>query len=110
MADIGRMDHPLEDDEVFLDPAEKETYSFDFPIPDGVRYLQLYTSIACERKKGSKKKIRSPPVTPEGSEPVAKPADGDGDYYRWDLTTLIDLEAELDRAGSVVEKRRASND
>jgi|SRR5580658_9207105 hypothetical protein len=81
--DAVRVVHPMQEEEVYLEPGETEDYSFDFSIPAGARFLQLHTYIECDVR---------PPDAVQGSSTDERFVETN--YNHWDLTTLIDLEVK----------------
>jgi hypothetical protein len=86
---IQRIEHPLADDEVVIEPGESEEYCYDVPIPDGATYLQLNTCVACASRKGNAAVGDGPATDPDLE-----------DTLHWDATTLIDIASTPAHAGS----------
>jgi hypothetical protein len=78
--DALRVAHPMQDEEVYLEPGGTEDYNFDFPIPFHSTILQLHTYVECDRRKHS---AESPSGESRPDETL---------HNHWDLTTLVDLE------------------
>jgi hypothetical protein len=94
---IYRIDHPLADDEVEIEPGEVEEYSYDIPIPHGTAYLQVHTCLAC------------PPARRDNrSDPGHAPDPDLENTLHWDATTLIDLEAPPKKSDSEATAVRTS--
>ncbi len=80
--DIEKIHHLLSSEGVYIEPKEFETLSHDVKLPDGIRYVQIETIVACKRTKEMENF--------EGDAATAP--DLDDEAERWTLATLIDLE------------------
>ena len=99
--DIVRLRHSLGFESVHIEPKESETFTHDINLPDGVRYIQLTTEMACVRTR-----VMERPLA------LGRPKEDlviNDETDRWTLTTLIDLEA-ISLKPAPIESRQETSD
>jgi hypothetical protein len=79
-----RLRHCCGFEDVTIEPKESEIFPHDVPVPEGCRFVQIRTELACMRRLETKR-------TSGTSKRPQEDYDITDEKERWTLTTLLDL-------------------